>query len=1048
MEEDKQIAVQQAVQGLQQKIDTNSFNPREYNKDQLNFIGNLINEGVIKSAPLKDVVGNFEKQAKQLATEKEFNISPIAFATKDKSIFRGELSALIPTREGASMIADFAASVGTYAANKDLLMNALQMPKGAQTNLIASKANQLADAIEKVPGIGKKMKFTRGVLKAGATSADNVLKGRILPIAAVEAGSVVAGATAGAAAVPVYDFFERNFGKDIAVAINSDLANIPEQEVQSNTLTAGIEYWKNSMLWGGGAAAMMPLLKLAGKSFYSALGAKGEKGLELSEFAAKNNLPIPFIAGIDPSKGFGPLGTLSQTFFKTIGIYPGISKIGDQAIRNAEEQAGKYGLFKAIEGLAPLTKTAQVAAGSYDLFRQRFAKNMSIVGSIYENLYKVADDLGNPNAVKLSRTREAAKDFLTEIRNFYPPGTMELLAGSRTSAQKAIEKLSLEGDPLIRIYDFISSIPEKEALNFKQYSYLNRMIAEASKQTSMFDVRKSLFVLRDALETDLNFGMGRVTKQQLLESPIVKAEYDRVLATGGEKAAKDLIDDKLAKIQKLNGQLEEANTAYSTVLRFFTTPTAKALSKVDNSMFTKNSLLGVVDAPAHAEKVFDTIENSVFKSRSPQAIEELKGLYGYGASKEGTEMFNRAVGAHVFKSYYSSFKQREQPLKGVMRVVDEFLGKEPNANPLTIYRQVGAKQGLQEYQDLTSFGYKEVLDNKGNVNLNMTFGKDDYAIFDANMFAEKIGLIGSRSDLDAGAEVLFRSFGGGKTASKVANETAAQAVKDIAGFVNYSKALQDVPISETSTFVQRRISLGGIGAIVGSFAAGAGTLGLLPTMALFYVGYNVGKALADPKALRYLMDVLTPAERKAIAEKATGVKKAFGTIPVTYGESQLRAFARFANYMAEDDVTLPKVDPKNINPDEIIARLQNRATGPVKGFNYKNLPKKEKETMFPEIVARENSGPVYNLTAEDVTKAYRGGKEQALTALNQDYGVGQPAQTAMREEQAQQTTGSPIQPPRIQPVTPPQATQQDSTRQQYANLNPFDIVSPLIKAQG
>ena len=46
--------------------------------------------------------------------------------------------------------------------------------------------------------------------------------------------------------------------------------------------------------------------------------------------------------------------------------------------------------------------------------------------------------------------------------------------------------------------------------------------------------------------------------------------------------------------------------------------------------------------------------------------------------------------------------------------------------------------------------------------------------------------------------------------------------------------------------------------------------------------------------------------------------------------------------------------------------------------------------------------------------------------------------------QAQQTTGSPIQPPRIQPVTPPQ----DQTRQQYANLNPYDIVSPLIRAQG
>ena len=153
--------------------------------------------------------------------------------------------------------------------------------------------------------------------------------------------------------------------------------------------------------------------------------------------------------------------------------------------------------------------------------------------------------------------------------------------------------------------------------------------------------------------------------------------------------------------------------------------------------------------------------------------------------------------------------------------------------------------------------------------------------------------------------------------------------------------------------------------------------------------------------------------------------------------------------MAEDDVTLPKVDPKNINPDEIIARLQNRATGPVKGFNYNNLPKKEKEIMFPEIEARKNSGPVDNLTAEDVTKAYRGGKEQALTALNEDYGVGQPAQTAVREEQAQQTEGNALQPPRIQPLTAPQAAQQPEAReQQVKNLFPFDTLSQQIARQG
>ena len=77
------------------------------------------------------------------------------------------------------------------------------------------------------------------------------------------------------------------------------------------------------------------------------------------------------------------------------------------------------------------------------------------------------------------------------------------------------------------------------------------------------------------------------------------------------------------------------------------------------------------------------------------------------------------------------------------------------------------------------------------------------------------------------------------------------------------------------------------------------------------------------------MDVLTPAERKAIAQKTTGVKKTFG-VPLTYGESQLRAFARFANYMAEDDVTLPKVDPKNINPEEIVNDLTYYRTRVIK----------------------------------------------------------------------------------------------------------------------
>ena len=68
---------------------------------------------------------------------------------------------------------------------------------------------------------------------------------------------------------------------------------------------------------------------------------------------------------------------------------------------------------------------------------------------------------------------------------------------------------------------------------------------------------------------------------------------------------------------------------------------------------------------------------------------------------------------------------------------------------------------------------------------------------------------------------------------------------------------------------------------------------------------------------------------------------------------------------------------------------------------------------------------------------------RALTALNQDYGVGAPAAAAVaEEEQAGQNVANALQPPRIQPLTA--APAQPITGEKYAGFFPFDVLGQGI----
>jgi len=1028
--------VPNVIGSLQNKLNNQSFNPGEYSNEQLQVIDGLLEQGVLKGPRMGEIVKTFSETQRTIAKEKEFAKDPLAVALEGKSVFKGDVTGLIPTRPGAEFVGDITGSLIPYIRNKDLLINSLSKPNSAQGTLFTKGALELADYIEKIPGLGKKLKFTRSVLGSVGRATDAVVSGRYQQLAKTEIQSLAGGVLGAGAGVQAYDLVNKSVGKDLAIAIQSDLAELKPQEVESDTTLATLEAMKNSLYWGLAGTAMLPVLGMAGRGVKNLFGVKGPKALELAQYAQEKGLPIPLIAGMDK----GPFSFFGKTFFKTVGVFPFVSKIGDQALREAEEKVGKAFLEDLMVG-APIMKTSALSVASLAQFKNNFEKHANLISANYTALFNKAEDVGNPAVIKLNKTKEVTTDFINEHKKLLP--AIDGLGGNYAPVRKGVYELSEQVDPLYQLIDAIQGTSIKP-FTFKEYAGLQRLLTKAVQQTKYFDVRRSLFSLREALENDLTESFGKLNKTSLLDDASVKTSYDATLRTSGQQAADAYLDKVLLDAQSLNAGLKEANTIFSKTLAFYDKSVARSLAQgFDKTLFTNKQLNGITGIEAISPtRLFDVIEKNVFKSGDTDAVEQLKVLYGYNTSKEGKQMFDRAFNRYMYNAFISSFGAKSFTPNGVFEFVENAITKSPKSTDAT---DVIRKLGQEDFAAARGFTVKDALDNKGNEVIDITFGKDDFAEFSANKFIQNLGQFGNPKTVQESRRMLATAYGGGKQ--------GAEALNNLERFIKYTKALEDVPISETSSFLQRRLTLGGSSAILGGFVLGGGGLAtgnIFAPLVFLYLSTRAGKILSDPTSLRYMMDVLSPEERVARAAGEVGTKKVLG-VPVTTGETRARAFARFANYLADEEQDLPKVDPKNIKPEEIIQRLQNTPTRvPKQGFKYSDLPKSEKERMFPEMEVRNYAPPAYNLEADTFRNSYVQGNTRALTALNQDYGVGAPAATAVaEEEQAQQTAGNALQPPRIQPLTTPQAAQQPEAReQQVKNLFPFDTLSQQIARQG
>jgi hypothetical protein len=212
--------------------------------------------------------------------------------------------------------------------------------------------------------------------------------------------------------------------------------------------------------------------------------------------------------------------------------------------------------------------------------------------------------------------------------------------------------------------------------------------------------------------------------------------------------------------------------------------------------------------------------------------------------------------------------------------------------------------------------------------------------------------------------------------------------KEFEKFLTYMKAVSDTPIADTSTFMQRRLQLGGLNSFAGAVVLG-GSAAINPLAPALFVllARRAGQILTDPIAMRAFNDALNPDEQVALLmgkkvgdgvpgvlgigrryfkgrdiQTIANVLKTPGVVGRLGLTQKREAFARLMNYLSENDVDIPRVNAKDVNPDEITERLlQLDSKVPAPIYDEKTLPKQNFETLF----ADDFSGSSGNLEVDN-----------------------------------------------------------------------------------
>ena len=966
-----------SLKDIQDQINNNTFDPNKLNSRQKQAVDEAIKRGLITGPSMSELQSQRAGAAKDVATIDEAVKNPIGVRLQQQG-------SSLDGRSEAVLAGDLIGSITPYVAMRKKIFSAAKskVPGDKSTGLFARTKmfSNFSDKLTaRLPG---RFKLLGGLTKLLAKVADPTV-GRVLasPLGRAEVYSVLGG-TAGAGAGSVtYDMLNETVGVAAMDAIASDMENMSPKEVDTDMMANAADSMFTALAWNAGAAALTPVItKGLGKVGRLMIGAKSKDAKELVNIARDKGLPLPMV--MTAQEGTGLLGGFAAKYFKVLGIMPFINGIGKEALQGAEQAAGRNYLNNDVLKYGPLVKTGMLSATVWKQAEQAFIQNSNLINASYKAFDTLADTIGNPKVIPTGHVKKMAGDYIGELSMKYPGITAYAQDAMGNIDMKALEKLQGTGDPLALFFRYMNKIDD--FVTPKQYKGMMETLNRAIGETNYDNIRPTLWSIREALENDLNSFGGNITKETFLKDDVVKNAYETLKKTNPAAAEADMAL-KIKASEGLRDKLYGANDTFSTLMNFYQRANAtKVFKEYSATTFTNKALAGIGSMEKKkAQRFFNDLANDVFTRGDSTAIKQFRQLLGadkivskktgqaIGVTKGGGEaLYNAAKARWMFNSFYKGFDSASSPAGRTM--IDEIMND--STVRAGINGTVDVMESMVQKGDVVDFSIDKV--KTGNNIFDATkikFSPKDTSGFNINKFMRELGIADPTDDV---AKEKMISILGGRAQSK-----------EFEKFLTYMKAVSDTPIADTSTFMQRRLQLGGLNSFTGALVLG-GSAAVNPfAPALFILlGRRAGQILTDPVAMRAFNDALNPDEQIKLLmgqkvgngvpgvlgigrryfkgrdiQTAANILKSPGVVGRLGLTQKREAFARLVNYLNESDADVPRVDPKTVTPEEITERMgQLQASVPSPNYNEDTVPKNNFEVMF----AQDYSGSSGNLQTD------------------------------------------------------------------------------------
>jgi len=944
---------QQFADKLTQAIKDNKFAPENLSANERQAVDVLIKNGVIKSEKnVTQILDERNKARADIAQAETVARDPLsaAFEIDDSKIPLGDT--FLTGRTSAVLAGDVGGAVAYQYFNKDKIIQQYKDRGKLKTKGIRFFEN-LAN---KLP---PQFKFTKAAAKAAAKLGDTFaakplskLRG---PLAKFEIGTAVAGTAGAGVGSLAYDAADAILGEDIYYSIMEDLSDIPYKKPEKlNAFESAVVSMKNAALFNAAAAGITPLFMAGGKTLNWLFGTTGPAQKKYAEFARDKGLDAPVLGFMRDGNLSGP----ARNFFKTIGVFPGISPIADDALLKTEQKTSRI-FFDNVESMAPIYHQTFIGQEVIDQMRNVYSKNVAAYDRLYDNFYKAADLALDPAIMSTDNIVGEAQKFLSRRSAEIP----DAFKSFNESNSQAVQKLLMDGDPLNAFMAMVGSLKGKN-ITFKQFKFMNKLLNDVGNQTKYYAMNQEFGVLKSALELDVasfskNLNANALMKDEKFAQAVTGA--GGIQSSGG----KQIVDTTIKAGNSLLKKMKDANEAFSRTMKLYDNDgyfLKKKLQKIDSNALTGKGLInfmGRTNMPK--EDLFKVFEDAVFTSRSPSALKTYKQMIGAqegfeGYSKQGVKLFKASFSKFLHDAYIGSFVGK--PLQGAIErgIVDlsipgarglGTLGRLKLDGDLAVKPFTKVMEDANRLADLTKSGgsYSSKLSADNLVNTrSYKFGPDDFKEFDANTFIDTLG-IGATRQAQSASQMLEDAY---FTITKD-RTLAKKSVQELRDFAQHLQLLSDVPVTNSSTFIQRRLQLSGLGGLTGlAIGAGAGyktDSPLLTFLSFLLVGRYAGRILVDPDLLRIVNDTLRPDEiARIIKGKVTPKAK---ILPAKKRETFFKGLNKFLS----DDADFVQIDPNNIDYEQITSYLNNKAVSidtPNYGPNLENIPESTVRAMYDE----------------------------------------------------------------------------------------------------